>query len=357
MRAWGRRLGGAGRRRGSSRIKPAVRRAARGSRAHRRGGSSAGRARRGSGDGCRAAWAIVATSCIEPCVRACSGPPAGLPMRPPRRSRRRADAYSNREVAARVGARRLHEHRSAKTTYARQQRLELVRLERAPDGGVLVRHPGQRLRVRGSRDGGARRRSRAVAAPLHGRGPRSSPLFAVTGTGGGRCPGRGRVVLAELAGVRLRHERRSGVHVLRHGLALDGRPERLDAEIADLGRELRDAAGLGSRLDRLDLVSRARRSPRGDPPGLMPAFLIDWIAPSAGGPDAQYIAVRFGVRGQDRLRGGRALGLVAVGLELRDDLDLALQRTEARRACPVTRSPPAPGWRGSPRARRGCRQP
>jgi hypothetical protein len=63
-------------------------------------------------------------------------------------------------------------------------------------------------------------------------------------------------------------------------------------------------------------------------PGLIPAFLIDWIAPErrrpAGGVDRRQVLVRRQASSGRR----RALRLVAVGLELRDDLDLAPQRAE-----------------------------
>ena len=49
-------------------------------------------------------------------------------------------------VGVGVGARRLHEHR-LRHARTREQRLEIGRLERAMDDGVLGRHPGQLLPV------------------------------------------------------------------------------------------------------------------------------------------------------------------------------------------------------------------
>ena len=87
--------------------------------------------------------------------------------------------------------------------------------------------------------------------------------------------------------VRLRDERRARCRRSSAPSCPDRGPERRDAERADLGRELRDAAVLGAGLDRLHLVREASKPTRMIPPGLMPAFLIDWIAPSAGGPQAE----------------------------------------------------------------------
>ena len=115
----------------------------------------------------------------------------------------------------------------------------------------------------------------------------------------------------------------AGVDVLRHLLALHRRVERRDAERADLRRMLRDRRALGACLDGVELVRQAVEADQDDPARL-DAGVLDRLDRAERGRPARGVDRRqVRVRGQHRLRGRGALRLVAVGLELRDDLDLA----------------------------------
>ena len=109
----------------------------------------------------------------------------------------------------------------------------------------------------------------------------------ITGCRGRRLPApRTCRRLLELGGVLGRHDGGAGVDVRLHGLALDRLVDGVDAQLAHLGRELRDARVLGSGLDRGDLVREASNPTTVIAEGSMFAFLIASSAPMIGGPQA-----------------------------------------------------------------------
>ena len=185
-------------------------------------------------------------------------------------------------VGVEVGAGGLDEHRRPDSG-AVEQRLEVGGLERPPDRVVVVRHPGLGLPLEVPEVVVGVDDHRGHGSDSDVRAPRRGPAAA-----GGRRGALPRAACLVLAGVRLRDERGAGVDVLRHLLARAPRCR------ASRSRASRSSPGTARRwrsrcraLIAFTSSGEASKPTRMIAPGLMPAFLIDWIAPSAGGPQAE----------------------------------------------------------------------
>ena len=82
------------------------------------------------------------------------------------------------------------------------------------------------------------------------------------------------------------HERGTGVHEWCHGLAVDHLQQRVDAQLADLGRELGDGRILCAGVICATSAGKASKPTRMTSSGLTLAFVSDLTAPNIGGPQA-----------------------------------------------------------------------
>ena len=112
-------------------------------------------------------------------------------------------------------------------------------------------------------------------------------------------------------------------------LAVDDLPERLDAVEPDVERELRDTRVLAAGLDLRDLLRLGVVADHHEARRVDMRVRQRLVGAERRRATRRVERLQVGVRRQDRLRLVEALGLVAVGLELADDLELALQRARA----------------------------